>query len=375
MKAKRITSFVLSVLFLIIGVLIGFVALVAWQMFMLKNDGATNGELSIHFMELGNNYTGDSIYIKSGNTDILIDGGSRVDSSTTIKSYLDNFVEDEVIEYLIVTHGDQDHIAALAGDSTHKSLFDYYKFETIIDFPKTDKNTAVLNRYFTKRDNEVSTDGATHYTALQCYYELDGAKKSYELSDGVKLNILYNYFYENSSADENNYSVCFEIVQGDSNRYLFTGDLELDGETKLVENNDLSKVKLFKAGHHGSKTSSNEVLLNIIQPEIVVCTCVAGSVQYTDNLENTFPTQAFIDRVSKYTDKVYVTTLGHIQQKGVKGNGSIDYEDIGFESMNGNIVINCKRKAVSVECSNNSTLLKDTDWFSTYRQVPSAWAK
>ena len=32
-------------------------------------------ELSIHFLELGNHYTGDSIYINCGDTDIIVDGG------------------------------------------------------------------------------------------------------------------------------------------------------------------------------------------------------------------------------------------------------------------------------------------------------------
>ena len=32
---------------------------------------------SVHFLELGNKYTGDCTYIKYGNVDILIDCGSR----------------------------------------------------------------------------------------------------------------------------------------------------------------------------------------------------------------------------------------------------------------------------------------------------------
>ena len=34
-------------------------------------------EMSINFLELGNKYTGDCTYIKAGDTDILIDAGSR----------------------------------------------------------------------------------------------------------------------------------------------------------------------------------------------------------------------------------------------------------------------------------------------------------
>lgn len=374
-KLPLALTIILTVVFLVVGFVGG--AGVAFAVdkntnAIYKSDVYSNGELSIHFLELGNNNTGDSIYIKSGETDILIDGGSRTNSSETIKNYVNKFVTDSVLEFVIVTHADRDHIAAFAGDGSNVSLFDYYQVETIIDFPKTDKNSATLNRYYEKRNAEVE-QGAKHYSALECWNEVGGAKRSYELSDGVTLNILYNYYYENHHIDENNYSVCFQIEQGE-NKFLFTGDLEEDGEKRLVQNNDLGPVKLFKAGHHGSVTSSNDCLLDIIQPEIVVATCVAGSVEYTDNLLNTFPTQDFINRVSKHTQKVYVTTLGYIEVKGTKPDGSTDYGDVGYDSMNGNIVVTCIRGDITVKCSNNDTLLKDTAWFSEYRQMPSAWS-
>lgn len=373
-KLPLALTIILAVVFLVVGFVGG--AGVAFAVdkntnAIYKSDVYSNGELSIHFLELGNNNTGDSIYIKSGETDILIDGGSRTNSSETIKNYVNKFVTDSVLEFVIVTHADRDHIAAFAGDGSNVSLFDYYQVKTIIDFPKTDKNSATLNRYYEKRNAEVE-QGAKHYSALECWNEVGGAKRSYELSEGVTLNILYNYYYENHHIDENNYSVCFQIEQGE-NKFLFTGDLEEDGEKRLVQNNDLGPVKLFKAGHHGSATSSNDCLLDIIQPEIVVATCVAGSVEYTDNLLNTFPTQDFINRVSKHTQKVYVTTLGYIEVKGTKEDGSTDYGDVGYDSMNGNIVVTCIRGDITVKCSNNDTLLKDTAWFSEYRQMPSAW--
>lgn len=369
---SKATLFFLAILFLAIGFLVGFSGLTYYQKNNLKSDKIVSGELSIHFLELGNNNTGDCIYINCGETDIIVDGGSRTNSSKTISNYVNEYVDDGVLEYVIVTHADQDHIASFAGDGSNKSLFEYYDVKTIIDFPRTDKTTAVYNRYVEKRNAEIE-NGANHYTALECWQEIEGAKKSYEIGNGVTLNILYNYFYENSSSDENNYSVCFQIEQGD-NKYLFTGDLEEKGEEYLVEYNNLSKVKLFKAGHHGSKTSSNDVLLNVIQPEIVVVTCVAGSVEYpVSTLLNTFPTQDFINRISKWTTQVYVTTLGLIEEDGVDDDGEIKYKDVGFESFNGNIVVTANRKEVSVNCSNNNTVLKDTVWFSENRQCPSYW--
>ncbi len=378
--SKRVKEFslgltvLLCIVSLIVGAALGVVGAYLYQKQTnpaFESDVYSNGEVSFHFLELGNNSSGDSIYIKSGETDILVDGGSKTGSSKVIKDYVSNFVTDNVLEYAIITHADSDHIAAFAGDGSNTSLFEYFDIKTIIDFPKTNKTTQVYNRYVEKRTAEVA-QGATHYTALQCWNETDGAKKSFEISNGVTLNILYNYYYENNTSHENNYSVCFQIEQGD-NKFLFTGDLEEDGEEYLVEYNSLSKVKLFKAGHHGSPTSSNDVLLNVIQPEIVVATCVAGSVEYTDNLLNTFPSQEVINSVAKWTEKFYVTTVGSIAENGTKEDGSIDYKDTGFESLNGNIVVNCVKGKVEVNCSNNNVLLKDTNWFKQYRTTPTNW--
>lgn len=368
---KALTIF-LSILSLIIGFCAGVVGNYVYDRKtnnIYKSD-YVYGDLEMHFLELGNGYTGDSCYIKCGDVDILVDAGSRTSSSTTIANYLDTQVSDKKLEYIIVTHADRDHIAGFAGDSKNPSIFARYEVDTIIDFPLTNKvgskETGVLKDYYSERDNRVKK-GAKHYNALQCYNNTDGGQRTYKLSDTITLNILYNYYYENSSPDENNYSVCFQIEDGD-NKYLFTGDLELEGEEKLVANNSLDKVKLFKAGHHGSKTSSNDCLLDVIQPEVCVVTCCAGSVEYTQNLENTFPTQLFINRISKWTDKVYVTTVGTIAK-----DDSDKWKDVSYTSLNGIVVVKVNNGSLNVECSNNNTVLKDTDWFKNNRTTPDAW--
>lgn len=311
------------------------------------------GSLSIHFLELGNKYTGDCIFIKAGDTEVLIDGGSREDSADDIQRYIDGYCTDGVIEYVVVTHADQDHIAAFAGNKSNSSLFERFECKTIIDFPRTNKTTQTYNRYLQSRDKEVEA-GAVHYTALQCYRETDGAKKSYALSSDASLNILYNFYYENYSSDENNYSVCFTITHG-QNTYLFTGDLEKEGEEKLVEYNDLPHCKLYKAGHHGSSTSSSEKLLSVIRPEYVCVCCCAGSPEYTKSSASTFPTQKMLDRVLGYTEKIFVTSMAT----------SVDLEnkEWDYTSMNGNIVVRSDGEHLSVSGSNHSIPLPKTDWF------------
>ena len=128
---------------------------------------------------------------------------------------------------------------------------------------------------------------------------------------------------------------------------------------------------------------NNNVLLAEIKPEIVCVCCCAGNVEYlktgTQDLNNSFPTQDFINRIAPYTDKVYVTTLGYIEYSEEKGkyvNSKMELngETVDkFSSMNGNIVVTSNKKGISVNCSNNNTILKDTDWFKNNRTMPDAW--
>lgn len=335
-----------------------------WYFFLRgKTDGTPAGEqsgtvgtaeLTIHFPELGNKYAGDSVLIKIGDVEALIDAGSRQSSASVLADYIGKYCTDGVLEYVIATHADQDHIAAFVGTKSAPGIFDLFECGTIIDFPRTNKDTKILNDYITKRDAEISA-GAKHYTALQCWNETEGAQRSYDLAENVTMNILYQRFYEEHSSDENNYSVCVLLSQGDYH-YLFTGDLEAAGEESLVENNDLPHCKLFKAGHHGSPTSSTLALLEEITPETVCVCCCAGSTEYTDVPENTFPSQAMIDRVSRFTDRIYVTS--QIDETSAEG----------FSSMNGNIVVRSDGVGFSVEGSANSAVLRETEWFRNNRK-------
>ena len=327
-------------------------------------------ELSIHFLELGNGNTGDCTMIDIGDTEILIDAGSRKGSAKTIRKYIDQYCTDGTLEYVIATHADQDHIAAFVGESENSSrtgILYQYKVGTLIQFSLTnqplltDKGNKTLYGEYLDAVEYSKSQGATVYTAFECWNNEKGASRSYTLADDITMNFLYQTYYEEKTGDENDYSVCMLLTQG-SNNYLFTGDLEKHGEASLVANNKLPKCKLFKGGHHGSPTSSTDALLSVIKPEIVCVCCCAGSDEYTDNPANMFPSQAFVDRIAPYTQKVYVTTM-------VADNAN------GYQSMNGNIVVSSSGGEVSVNCSNNNTFLKDTEWFIKNRVMPDAWKK
>lgn len=325
-----------------------------------------SSDFQVHFLELGNYNAGDCTYIKAGDIDILIDAGSRESSVPVIKNYINQYCTDGILEYVIVTHADQDHIVGFTDqNSSNPGIFSSYEVEVIIDFAMTNKNTAVYNNYIALRDKEIS-QGAKHYTALDCINQTNGASKKFQLTEDIYFEVLNQEFYSNKSSDENNYSVCTLFNHNDE-YFLFTGDLEEAGEESLVElNPNLPKVKLFKGGHHGSKTSSNECLLELIQPEIVCVCCCAGSSEYTKNTDNMFPTQDFINRISKYTDRIYVTTQVEftIEIDEKTGEEYMKAVSSKFKSLNGNIVVTSNKDGVNVLCSNDNRVLKDTDWFN-----------
>ena len=335
-----------------------------------------DGIFSVHFIELGNKYTGDCTYIKYGDMDILIDCGSRANSIGAVSNYLNKYVTDNTLEFVIVTHAHRDHYAGFATSAKVNSIFDLYVCETIIDFGEAtnqDANATTYKNYIRERTDEINA-GATHIKAKDC--REGNTNREFSLGDNAKLEVLYNEHtaYSNTSTDnthkahsENDYSVC-ALFSFDDKKFLFTGDLEEEGEEKLVANNQSLKdikdngeqygVDLYKAGHHGSKTSSSETLLEAIRPEHVAVCCCAGSTEYTKTAENTFPTQAFINRIAQYTTKVFVTTL------------CVDYDKGEFTSFNGNIIVSLVNGVVTVNCSNNNTILKDTVWFKENRKWP-----
>lgn len=330
-------------------------------------ESVSSSDLSIHFLELGNKFTGDCTLIKCGDTEVLIDAGSRQNSAVTIKNYIDQYCTDGVLEYVIATHAHEDHIAGFVGSKSGDSrtgILYQYKVGTLIQFAGHNKNnngeeTQIYLNYC-DAVAYAEDNGAKVYTAKQCWYETNGAKKQYFLDDDnkISLNILYQKFYEETTSDQNDYSVCTllteETASGTRN-YLFTGDLEAEGESSLVDNNSLPQVELFKGGHHGSYTASTDKLLKVIKPKNVAVCCCCGTTEYTSNAANTFPAQAFIDRVSKYTANIYCTTL------------ILDYKNNEYTSMNGNIVFYSKKGKLYLWCSDNDTVLKDTDWFKENR--------
>lgn len=97
----------------------------------------------------------------------------------------------------------------------------------------------------------------------------------YEKKAGDTIISDYFHFQYLSPMDETYEGNNDSLVLSMSNNYfhgLFIGDLEEQGELALVEHysNAIQQIELLKIGHHGSKTSSNEQFLTLVQPSVAI---------------------------------------------------------------------------------------------------------
>lgn len=100
-------------------------------------------------------------------------------------------------------------------------------------------------------------------------------------------------------ANSNENSLCVLFTQEDCD-ILITGDRGTLGEAMLLRETDLPQVDVLIAGHHGSKYSTSEELLQAIQPEVVIIS--AGE----DNPYG-HPAQEMLERLDTFGCRVYRT--------------------------------------------------------------------
>lgn len=138
------------------------------------------------------------------------------------------------INYLIITHGHNDHLGAI------DEILDNYQVKTL---------------YTSKYDttNNLPTD-------KQFIYLEGGDEIIYQTFQIQVLGPLMKY-----STDNNNSLVLWFELEGVT--YLLTGDVEGLAEKALVERYRLSLASdVLKVAHHGSNTSSTDLFLQYVNP-------------------------------------------------------------------------------------------------------------
>jgi competence protein ComEC len=94
--------------------------------------------------------------------------------------------------------------------------------------------------------------------------------------------------------------VVLKVTYG-ANSILFTGDLEESGEQPLLQYEDFLESEILKIGHHGSKTSTSEALLQSVNP-ILALISVAKKNKFKH------PSPRTLERLKRYGIKTYQTS-------------------------------------------------------------------
>ncbi len=286
--------------------------------------------VEIHFIDL--DAMGDSTLIDCGDYEILIDAGTPSVGENLVVPYIETYVTDGIIELVIATHPDYDHFGGFIDDG----VFGSFEIEEILESGYF-KDTIVYGDFVAARD----LTGAKVCTGLKALNSVDGCQPVYQITKDLSLTVIDTGNYDGLDSNHNENSIVVLLEHKDL-KYLFTGDAEFDAEAHMAQ--FLMEVDVFKAGHHGSKTANSATLLDVILPTDIIL-----SVHFPeDDGENQYyiPQQEALDRMFLYTDNLYAT------------------------GTNGHIVIESNGTTYTITGSLNSTLLKDTDWFSTYRTYP-----
>lgn len=200
--------------------------------------------VEIHYIDVGQ---GDATLIKCGDKAMLIDAGEN-DKGSQVWSYLksQNITK---LDYVIGTHPDSDHIGGLD--------VIIYKF---------DCENVFMSSY--KKDTKTYDD--VIQAAKSKNYKIKNPKsgETYELGAATFTIVAPNDKYD----DANNASIGIYLEHGDIS-YLFTGDAEYEAELDMVDNGLNIDADVYKAGHHGSRTSSCDELLEKVTPKYVVVSC------------------------------------------------------------------------------------------------------
>lgn len=212
---------------------------------------------------------GQSLIVQTEGRTFLVDCGGDSETAaadTAAAALLSQGIAK--LDGLIVTHSDRDHAGGVAG---------------------------LLSRVDT-RLLILPDDGAElqHATAGEVVY----AARDLILTVGdTKITVFVPRFA--GTGNENSLCVLFDTEKCD---ILIIGDRNAFGERSLLRNSCVPDVDVLIAGHHGSKSSTCQELLDAVKPEIV-CISVSGDNPYGH------PSQEVLQRLQRFGCRVYRTDL------------------------------------------------------------------
>lgn len=234
------------------------------------------------FLDVGQ---GDSILIHSKDKTMLVDTGGVINYSREKwqerknEKSLTNYVTIPVlkklgirkIDYLVLTHGDFDHM----GEAL--KLIKQYRVE---DIYLNQGNFNLLEKKVIKKYRHV--------------YQIR------EKEEIVLGNI--NIVQINKEFSDENDSSSILLMYYKNKKILLTGDASKKSEEYILNKYNIGKIDVLKIGHHGSKTSTSDELLEELRPSLAIISC-------GKNNRFNHPHKETIDKLKEYRIKYLRTDI------------------------------------------------------------------
>jgi competence protein ComEC len=236
----------LRLIILLIFLAIVFVTLVpatvGLQNASLLESSRENDLLTVSFLDVGQ---GDAIYIETfDGVQLLIDGGPN---SSVLRQLSESMPTlDRSLDVVLATHSDKDHVGGLV------DVLQSYQIDHVILTENTN-DTAVAKAFSTAVENEKVN------TIM--------ARTGQEINLGASTTLLIYSPVTNPEAWESNAASIVAQLRYGSVEFMLTGDAGVDIEEYLAKNyGDLLDSEVLKLGHHGSRTSTSDLFLDIVTP-------------------------------------------------------------------------------------------------------------
>lgn len=254
--------------------LVIFLVLVAVSQFSSAESFQEKIPLKVSFLDVGQ---GDAVLINyQDQYQILVDGGI---SSKRVLSELSKVMpkQDRLIEVVIATHYDKDHVGGLRG------VFENYKAGVFLDNDQLKGTEAVTAVSDIISDKKIKKHSIKENSKI-------------EIGPDLKLD-FFNPDGEDWNANDN--SVVFRMDFG-VNSFLFTGDAGFKTEKDMIGDGHDLDVDWLKVAHHGSKNSSSDEFLERVSPKEAVISVGKNSYGH--------PAEELLERLEK-TGAEVLTTL------------------------------------------------------------------
>ncbi len=205
---------------------------------------ATGLLLQVTFLDVGQ---GDAAWLKTPDGwDILIDGGEKSEGPGLVSYLQSHGVTD--IEVLILSHPHADHVGGLI---------------TVLESMEVDEALTNCQSYDTATYQEFQELLVSKGVITTCVR--DG--NNFVWGDYISAAAVNPP--EPLTSDANNNSIVLRISY-DTIDFLFTGDIESEAESAILERAPPVEAEVLKVAHHGSQYSSTAPFLTAVDPETAV---------------------------------------------------------------------------------------------------------